>query len=85
MVFAYAQPKTVIITTPNAEYNALFDMEAGSLRHSDHRFEWTRREFETWAREVAERHQYQVTFLPIGEAHETVGAPSQMGVFTYGD
>ena len=84
VVFAYAQPKTVIITTPNAEYNALFDMEAGSMRHTDHRFEWTREEFETWAREVADHHQYRVAFLPIGEAHEVVGAPSQMGIFTYG-
>ena len=84
VVFAHAQPKTVIITTPNAEYNALFDMEAGSMRHTDHRFEWTREEFEAWAREVADRYQYQVAFLPIGEAHEAVGAPSQMGIFTYG-
>jgi len=83
VVFEFAQPKTVIITTPNVEYNILYEnMLPNSMRHSDHRFEWTRAEFENWAKGVAERNHYQVTFLPIGEVDEKVGAPSQMGIFT---
>jgi hypothetical protein len=83
VVFELAAPATVIVTTPNAEYNARFaSLPAGKLRHRDHRFEWTRQEFERWASGVAERHGYAVRFAPIGEADETLGPPTQMGVFT---
>ena len=86
VLFACAAPKTIILTTPNREYNALFEgMQAGSLRHPDHRFEWTRKEFETWARGVAERHNYSVEFCQIGEEDTKVGGPSQMGIFTHGN
>jgi len=44
ILFAFTRPKTVIITTPNIEYNVKFE-NAEKLRHSDHRFEWTRKEF----------------------------------------
>ncbi len=86
VVFEFAQPRTLLLTTPNREYNAMFEnMEAGSMRHTDHRFEWTRKEFESWAEGVAKRNNYSVEFLPIGEVEENVGAPSQMGIFTYGN
>ncbi len=76
----------IILTTPNIEYNVLYEkMEINSLRHSDHRFEWTRKEFEKWATEVAKRNNYTVEFLPVGEEKENVGAPSQMGIFKYGN
>jgi len=82
VVFEFAQPKTVVLTTPNREYNELFEnMEAGQMRHADHRFEWTRNEFETWANQVAERNGYKVLIKPIGDVVEKVGAPSQMAVF----
>ena len=83
VIFEFAQPKTVIITTPNAEYNVLYNtMEAGHMRHTDHRFEWIRKEFEAWATQLAERNDYRVTFLPVGPEDAEVGAPSQMGIFT---
>jgi len=86
VVFEFARPKTVVLTTPNGEYNVLFEnMEAGSMRHSDHRFEWTRKEFETWAKGVGKRNNYEVAFLPVGEVEKKVGPPSQMAVFTYGN
>lgn len=86
VIFEFAKPKTVVVTTPNAEYNDLFEnMEAGSMRHTDHRFEWTRKEFEAWAKKVAEKNNYKVEFLPIGQEEEKVGAPSQMGIFTNGN
>lgn len=82
VVFEFAQPKTAVLTTPNREYNDLFEnMEAGQMRHADHRFEWTRNEFETWANQVADRNGYKVLVKPIGEETEKAGAPSQMATF----
>ncbi|MEM6696434.1 MAG: 3' terminal RNA ribose 2'-O-methyltransferase Hen1 [Pseudomonadota bacterium] len=84
-LFADARPRMVIVTTPNREYNALFEtMEPGRLRHPDHRFEWTRAEFEAWGNQVAQAHYYSVRFAPIGPLDDTYGAPSQMAVFTAG-
>jgi 3' terminal RNA ribose 2'-O-methyltransferase Hen1 len=85
-VFEFARPGIVILTTPNLEYNRLFEtMEKDTLRHTDHRFEWTRSEFETWANGVADRNSYQVAFKAIGEEDEQMGAPSQMAIFTKND
>ena len=82
-VFGTAQPKAILITTPNAEYNVLFDgLPAGAFRHWDHRFEWTRAQFHDWAGRVADRRQYDVCFQDIGPIHPAHGAPTQMGVFT---
>lgn len=81
-VFAFAQPAMVVVTTPNVEYNVRFEsLPAGSFRHRDHRFEWTRAEFEAWAGGVADRFGYRVRFLPIGEVDAEVGAPTQMAIF----
>ncbi|HLJ34253.1 MAG TPA: 3' terminal RNA ribose 2'-O-methyltransferase Hen1 [Ktedonobacteraceae bacterium] len=83
VLFEFAQPATVVITTPNAEYNVKFEtLHAGTFRHKDHRFEWTRAEFEHWARRVADRFGYTVTFSLLGSIDDSVGAPSQMAVFT---
>jgi 3' terminal RNA ribose 2'-O-methyltransferase Hen1 len=83
VLFEFAMPATVVLTTPNAEYNVKFErLAAGKLRHRDHRFEWSRAEFERWARGVAERFDYSVRFLPIGPEDPAVGAPTQMGVFS---
>jgi 3' terminal RNA ribose 2'-O-methyltransferase Hen1 len=82
VVFEHARPGAVALTTPNREYNVRFDgLPAGSFRHRDHRFEWTRREFEDWAGEVAGRFGYAVRFLPVGPEDHEVGAPTQMAVF----
>jgi 3' terminal RNA ribose 2'-O-methyltransferase Hen1 len=79
----FAKPGTVVITTPNAEYNVKWEtLSAGRFRHRDHRFEWTRDQFQTWASGIAERFEYSVRFLPVGEGDPAVGAPTQMGVFT---
>jgi 3' terminal RNA ribose 2'-O-methyltransferase Hen1 len=82
VVFAHARPKTVVVTTPNREYNARFErLPAGQFRHRDHRFEWTRAEFEGWAGRVAADHGYAVRFLPVGPEDSELGAPTQMAVF----
>jgi 3' terminal RNA ribose 2'-O-methyltransferase Hen1 len=83
VVFAHARPTTVIVTTPNVEYNVRFEtLPADSLRHRDHRFEWNRAEFEAWASGVAARHGYEVAFSPIGPVDDEVGSPTQMAVFS---
>lgn len=81
-IFEFARPRMVVVTTPNVEHNVRFaHLEPGRLRHRDHRFEWTRAEFEAWARGAADRHGYGVRFAPIGTNDPEVGAPTQMGVF----
>lgn len=82
VLFEFARPQVVVMTTPNAEYNVRFaTLPAGQMRHKDHRFEWTRAEFEGWARKIGERYGYSVRFKPIGTWDDEVGAPTQMGVF----
>lgn len=82
VVFEHARPRTVVLTTPNREYNVVWEsLPAGEVRHSDHRFEWTREEFQAWAGGVAERFGYAARFLPVGPEEAEVGAPSQMAVF----
>jgi 3' terminal RNA ribose 2'-O-methyltransferase Hen1 len=82
-VFGFAGPGAVLVTTPNAEYNACFDtLAAGAMRHRDHRFEWTRAEFAGWAERVAADFGYQVRFAPVGPEHPAHGPPTQLAVFT---
>uniref|UniRef100_A0AAU1LZF8 Small RNA 2'-O-methyltransferase n=1 Tax=Streptomyces sp. NBC_00148 TaxID=2903626 RepID=A0AAU1LZF8_9ACTN len=82
-VFGSARPRTVLVTTPNVEYNVRWEtLPAGHVRHSDHRFEWTREEFRDWAGQVAARHGYTVEFVPVGPEDPEVGPPTQMAVFT---
>lgn len=82
-LFEFAKPQTVVVTTPNVEYNVRFpNLPAGAMRHRDHRFEWSRAEFQAWADGVCERHGYSVEFLPIGDVDPELGPPTQMGVFS---
>ncbi|WP_406413451.1 3' terminal RNA ribose 2'-O-methyltransferase Hen1 [Streptomyces sp. NBC_01614] len=81
-VFGAARPRTVVVTTPNVEYNVRWEsLPAGHVRHGDHRFEWTREEFRSWAGAVAERHGYGVEFVPVGPDDPEVGPPTQMALF----
>ena len=83
VLFEFAQPQTVVVTTPNVEYNVKFEtLPAGKMRHKDHRFEWTRAEFQSWASKIAAQFGYSVRFLPIGPEDQTVGSPTQMGIFS---
>jgi 3' terminal RNA ribose 2'-O-methyltransferase Hen1 len=82
VLFEFARPKTVVVTTPNIEYNAKFEtLPADKLRHKDHRFEWTRAEFQLWANTMGERFGYSVRFVPIGPEDPVAGSPTQMGIF----
>ncbi len=80
-IFEFARPTTVVLTTPNREYNVTWpNVGAQKLRHPDHRFEWTRSEFRSWGESVADRYSYAVAFLPVGPVHETLGSPTQMAI-----
>lgn len=81
-VFAHARPGVVIVTTPNREFNVRFGtLPAGTMRHRDHRFEWSRAEFGDWADGVAARHGYTVEYLPVGDDDPELGPPTQLAVF----
>ena len=81
-LFGFARPATVIITTPNRDYNAMWpSLPAADRRHPDHRFEWSRTEFQAWSHRVVERFDYEVRILPIGPEDAELGAPTQMAVF----
>ncbi len=82
VLFGSSRPQAIVLTTPNAEYNVRWEsLPAGRFRHEDHRFEWSRDEFRSWAESVAESYGYRVEFAPIGPVDDEVGPPSQLGVF----
>ena len=96
VLFECARPATIVLTTPNREYNALWEnllieparegqLAVTKLRHGDHRFEWTRPEFQAWATVVAARFGYGVRFLPVGPEDSAFGSPTQMAIFTQGE
>ncbi|CAF90627.1 unnamed protein product, partial [Tetraodon nigroviridis] len=84
VVFGYMTPLTVIISTPNSEFNSLLPGLKG-FRHRDHKFEWTRAEFKSWALKVCQDYGYTVEFTGVGAAppgqQENIGFCSQIGVF----
>ena len=82
VLFEFAKPSAVVLTTPNVEYNPRFEsLPAGMFRHKDHRFEWTRAQFGQWAQKIGERYGYAVRFFAVGTEDAEVGAPTQMAVF----
>lgn len=80
-VFGRLRPRTVIVTTPNREFNDLLGVPRRRLRHPDHRFEWTRSKFRAWATGVAQRNGYDAAFEDVGGAHPAYGGPTQMAMF----
>jgi len=84
-VFGAAAPAAVIVTTPNSDYNALYpSLPAGEFRHTDHRFEWSRAEFEAWATSVCERFGYTVEYRTVGDVDAALGSPTQLALFRKG-
>jgi 3' terminal RNA ribose 2'-O-methyltransferase Hen1 len=82
VLFEFARPRTVVLTTPNREFNVKWEtLGAGCLRHPDHRFEWTRQEFQQWANGIAGRFGYTVRFVTVGPEDEKLGPPTQMAIF----
>lgn len=81
VVFGTAKPGAVLVTTPNSDYNELYEGLVG-MRHPDHRFEWTRAEFASWSDRVAASYGYAVEQRGVGEVDEALGAPTQLAIFT---
>lgn len=81
-VFAGLRPHLLVMTTPNHEYNPLFDMPPGEFRDPDHKFEWDRARFRDWALGVARRNGYRVRFSGVGEMDDHLGQPTQVACFT---
>lgn len=81
-VFGRMRPRTVIVTTPNAEFNSLLGVPPHRFRHPDHRFEWDRPRFQRWALGVAARGGYRVVCQDIAGCHPQLGGASQMAVFS---
>ena len=83
VLFEFARPRAVVVTTPNSEYNVKWEaLPAGRFRHRDHRFEWTRDQFQQWSAGVGGRFGYEVRFVSVGDSDPIVGSPTQMGIFT---
>lgn len=82
VIFGFADLPRIILTTPNQEYNCLFGLKPHQMRIPDHRFEWTRRQFQTWARGVAALYGYQLQYFAVGDNHPEYGEPTQAAIFT---
>lgn len=81
-VFDAYRPASVIITTPNQEFNVLYGLSPGQFREPSHRFEWTRLKFESWSCRVARRYGFDVSLGGVGESDPLHGSPSQLAHFT---
>jgi 3' terminal RNA ribose 2'-O-methyltransferase Hen1 len=83
VIFEFARPRTVVVTTPNREFNSLWNLGVSSkeFRHPDHRFEWNREEFRLWSNGIAERFGYKAAFLSVGTEDPDAGSPTQMAIF----
>ena len=80
-VLGAARPATVVLTTPNAEYNVRYEgLAPGAFRHADHRFEWTRAQFAAWTRRLGERYGYAVELRGVGDDHPDLGTPTQLAL-----
>lgn len=80
-LFGCYRPATVLITTPNREYNALYGLPEDAMRHPEHRFEWTRAKFRSWATRAAARRRYAVSLCTLGTPDPLRGGPTQMAEF----
>ena len=82
VLFEFAKPPIVVLTTPNKEHNAQYGFShEGDMRHEDHRFEWTRAEFRDWAIKTADKFGYNVEIYGLGSIGD-FGAMTQMGDYS---
>ncbi|KAL8545446.1 hypothetical protein ACS0TY_005560 [Phlomoides rotata] len=98
VVLSSFTPKILVVSTPNYEYNVIlqgctlpddpderYQGQTCKFRNHDHKFEWTRSQFEHWASELATRHDYSVEFSGVGGAADVEpGFASQIAIFRRG-
>jgi SAM-dependent methyltransferase len=80
-IFRRIRPSSVVVTTPNHDYNTVLGLPPGDFRHPDHKFEWGRLRFRRWAVRVAREHAYEVRLSGIGDVDPDAGSATQMVVF----
>lgn len=80
-VFGQMRPGSVLITTPNHDYNPLLGLAPGEFREADHRFEWGQARFRRWAQRLAARHGYRVGFGGVGDVDPQYGPMTQTALF----
>lgn len=86
VLFSYLKPNMIIITTPNSEYNQKYEnLENELFRHHDHRFEWSRKEFYDWLKNIQNEYKYNFEVFEIGESDNLLGSPTQMAVLKKGE
>lgn len=85
ILFVAYRPTTIVLTTPNKEYNVLYGLGEDELREPDHRFEWSRLRFRSWSTRLARQYGYRVLFGNVGECHPVFGTPTQAARFTRDD
>jgi len=79
VVFGRLRPSVIVLTTPNAEFNAL--LKTVELRHPEHRFEWTRAQLRAWARDAGVEYGYTPFVRPLGRTYPGYGPITQLAVF----
>lgn len=84
VLFGFMAPEHSIVSTPNADFNPLLPGLRG-FRHPDHKFEWTRGQFQAWAEGVCGQFGYEVELTGVGVDPdgqlEQFGFCSQIAVF----
>ncbi|XP_034239184.1 uncharacterized protein LOC117644097 [Thrips palmi] len=84
-IFGFIEPEIAIFTTPNSDFNVLLNGLDGKFRHYDHKFEWSRKEFQDWTNKITSCYpQYQVEISGVGvppQGQESVGHCSQLALF----
>ncbi|GMR50147.1 hypothetical protein PMAYCL1PPCAC_20342, partial [Pristionchus mayeri] len=70
-------PKLYILSTPNFEFNVVFNKQS-SFRHDDHHFEFTRKQFKEWLSEnVCTPYKYEVYYVGRLDGHEHLDGATQ--------
>lgn len=84
-VFGIISPQLVIVTTPNSDFNEVFNLPPGKFRHWDHKFEWSRKEFQLWCDKIVcefINYEYRIEGICEGpEETKHLGCVSQMAIF----
>jgi hypothetical protein len=92
-VFGMLKPRICLITTPNSDFNVVFGDEwqqnGQKFRHWDHKFEWTRCEFQNWCQNeiLSQFNDYELVFYsglgqpPDEFVSQNVGECTQLALF----
>jgi len=71
VLFGFYRPRVIVISTPNREYNkCIKGFDLNTFRHHDHKFEWTREEFQNWCEvQISNYEGYEVSYQTVGRLH----------------